>query len=302
MQRSGITELEVLLAVAHRQSFRAAARELGMSATAVSNAVAGLEARLNVRLFNRTTRSVALTEAGQRYVERIAPAVAEIQRASEEVATRPEMPSGTLRINAPRESVALLFDIFETFLKRYPSMRLDITTESRLVDIVAEGYDAGIRLAESLPQDMIAVALTPNARMLIVGTPDYFARHGVPFGPDDFMHHQGIGMRMSHGGIYRWELERDGQKMALNVPPRIILSEMQAIHRAALAGIGLAFISDWFIQDDLASGRLISVMDDWCPSFGGLSLYYPGRRHIPPGLQAFIALVREMRAPATAAR
>lgn len=143
MQRSGITELEVLLAVAHRQSFRAAARELGMSATAVSNAVAGLEARLNVRLFNRTTRSVALTEAGQRYVERIAPAVAEIQRASEEVATRPEMPSGTLRINAPRESVALLFDIFETFLKRYPSMRLDITTESRLVDIVAEGYDAG---------------------------------------------------------------------------------------------------------------------------------------------------------------
>ncbi|MFK3663178.1 LysR family transcriptional regulator [Scandinavium sp. NPDC088450] len=296
MHRSGLTELEVVLAVAHRQSFRAAARELGMSATAVSNAVAGLESRLNVRLFNRSTRSVALTPAGERYVERIAPALAEIQRASEEITTVPDTPTGTLRINAPQECVSLLYDpLIEEYLRRYPQMRLDITSESRLVDIVAEGYDAGIRLAESVPQDMIAVSLTPDIRMQVVATPGYFAEHGKPQTPDDLLQHKSVGMRMSHGGIYHWELERHQQKLAVNVPPRIVLNEMRAIHRAAISGIGIAFISNWFVEEDLKAGRLVSVLDEWCPSFGGLRLYYPGRRHVPPGLKAFIELVRELR-------
>lgn len=294
MQRSGLTELEVVLAVARRQSFRAAAREMGLSATAVSNAVAGLEARLNVRLFNRTTRSVALTEQGQRYIARIAPALAEIQRAAEEITAEPGVPTGTLRINAPRESVSLLFNLFDTYLQRYPQMKLDITTDSRMIDIVAEGYDAGIRLAESVPQDMIASVLTPDARMLIVGSPEYFSRHGIPQTPDDLAAHQSIGMRMSHGGVYHWELERHQHKFTVNVPPRIIVSEMQVIRRAALAGLGLAFISQWFIQDDLANGKLISVLDEWCPSFGGLRLYYPGHRHILPALRAFIELAHEL--------
>lgn len=302
MHRSGLTELEIVLAVARRQSFRAAARELGMSATAVSNAVAGLESRLNVRLFNRTTRSVALTEQGQRYVSRIAPALAEIQRAAEEIAAEPGNPMGTLRINAPRECVSLLFRLFETYLQRYPQMRLDITTESRLIDIVSEGFDAGIRLAESVPQDMIAVALTPDARMLIVGSPDYFACHGTPRSPDDLQQHQSIGMRMSHGGVYHWELEYHQQKFTVNIPPRIIVSEMQAIHRAALAGLGLAFISEWFIQDELRSGKLISVLDEWCPTFGGLRLYYPGHRHVLPALRAFIELAHELNARQTLPR
>lgn len=302
MHRSGLTELEIALAVARRQSFRAAARELGMSATAASNAVAGLESRLNVRLFNRTTRSVALTEQGQRYVSRIAPALAEIQRAAEEIAAEPGNPMGTLRINAPRECVSLLFRLFETYLQRYPQMRLDITTESRLIDIVSEGFDAGIRLAESVPQDMIAVALTPDARMLIVGSPDYFARHGTPRSPDDLQQHQSIGMHMSHGGVYHWELEYHQQKFTVNIPPRIIVSEMQAIHRAALAGLGLAFISEWFIQDELRSGKLISVLDEWCPTFGGLRLYYPGHRHVLPALRAFIELAHELNARQTLPR
>lgn len=302
MHRSGLTELEIVLAVARRQSFRAAARELGMSATAVSNAVAGLESRLNVRLFNRTTRSVALTEQGQRYVSRIAPALAEIQRAAEEIAAEPGNPMGTLRINALRECVSLLFRLFETYLQRYPQMRLDITTESRLIDIVSGGFDAGIRLAESVPQDMIAVALTPDARMLIVGSPDYFARHGTPRSPDDLQQHQSIGMRMSHGGVYHWELEYHQQKFTVNIPPRIIVSEMQAIHRAALAGLGLAFISEWFIQDELRSGKLISVLDEWCPTFGGLRLYYPGHRHVLPALRAFIELAHELNARQTLPR
>jgi DNA-binding transcriptional LysR family regulator len=296
MHRSGFTELEVVLAVAHRQSFRAAARELGMSATAVSNAVAGLESRLKVRLFNRSTRSVALTPAGERYVERIAPALAEIQRASEEIATVADTPSGTLRINAPQESVSMLYDpLLEEYLKRYPLMRLEITSESRMVDIVAEGYDAGIRLAESVPQDMIAVPLTRDIRMLIVATPEYLAEHGTPLAPEDLKQHQSVGMRMSHGGVYHWELERHQQKFSVNVPPRIVLNEMRAMRRAALSGIGLAFISDWFVDDDVAAGRLVSVMEEWCQPFGGLRLYYPGRRHVPPGLKAFIDLVHEIR-------
>ncbi|SNY65449.1 LysR family transcriptional regulator [Enterobacter sp. CC120223-11] len=296
MHRTGITELEVVLAVAHRQSFRAAARELGMSATAVSNAVAGLESRLKVRLFNRSTRSVALTPAGERYVERIAPALAEIQRASEEITAQPDTPTGTLRINAPQESVSILYEpLIDTFLKRFPQMRLEITSESRLVDIVAEGYDAGIRLAESVPQDMIAVPLTPEIRMRVVATPEYFAEHGTPQSPDDLLKHQSVGMRMSHGGIYHWELERNQQKFNVNVPPRIVLNEMRAIHRAALSGIGIAFISNGFVDKDIAAGRLVSVMDEWSQPFGGLQLYYPGRRHVPPGLKAFIGLAQELR-------
>lgn len=296
MHRSGLIELEVVLAVANRLSFRAAARELGMSATAVSRIVASQETQLKVRLFNRSTRSVALTPAGERYIERIAPALAEIQRVSEEIATTSDTPTGTLRINAPQESVSLLYQpLIEVYLQRYPHMRLDITSESRMVDIVAEGYDAGIRLAESVPQDMIAVSLTPDIRMLVVATPEYFATHGMPQSPEDLLQHRSIGMRMSHGGIYHWELERHQQKFSLNIPPRIVLNEMQAIRRAVLSGVGIAFISEWFVQEDIAQRRLVSVLEEWCPSFGGLRLYYPGRRHVPPGLKAFIALAQELR-------
>ena len=296
MHRSGLIELEVVLAVANRLSFRAAARELGMSATAVSRIVASQETQLKVRLFNRSTRSVALTPAGERYIERIAPALAEIQRVSEEIATTSDTPTGTLRINAPQESVSLLYQpLIEVYLQRYPHMRLDITSESRMVDIVAEGYDAGIRLAESVPQDMIAVSLTPDIRMLVVATPEYFATHGTPQSPEDLLQHRSIGMRMSHGGIYHWELERHQQKFSLNIPPRIVLNEMQAIRRAVLSGVGIAFISEWFVQEDIAQGRLVSGLEEWCPSFGGLRLYYPGRRHVPPRLKAFIALAQELR-------
>ncbi|AHF75779.1 Transcriptional regulator, LysR family [Sodalis praecaptivus] len=296
MHRTGLTELDVILAVAHRQSFRGAARELGMSATAVSRAVAGLEARLNVRIFNRSTRSVALTDAGRRYIARIAPALAEIQRASDEISSQTAAPSGTLRINAPPECATLLFEpLLRDYLQRYPAMRVDIATEPRRVDIVAEGFDAGIRLAEFVPQDMIAVPLTGEARMLIVGSPAYFTRHGKPRTPDCLVHHQAIGMRLSHGGIYHWELERHGQKHVVNMPTRLVLNEMPAIHQAVCSGIGLAFMAQWFIHAELTNGRLISVLEEWCPPFGGLQLYYPGRRHVPAGLKALIELIHEQR-------
>jgi len=296
MHRTGMTELEVVLAVARRNSFRAAALELGMSTTAVSSAVAGLEARLKVRLFNRSTRSVALTDAGQRYVERIAPALAEIRSAGEEAGTGSGVPSGTLRINAPQGAAFLLLEpLFSTYAQRHPQVRIDIVSESRMVDIMAGGFDAGIRLAESVPQDMIAVPLSRDIRMLVVATPAYLARHGTPRHPRDLLKHQSIGMRMSHGGIYHWELARNGQKLQMDLPVRLALNEMPAIKQAVLLGLGIGFISEWFIEEELASGTLKPLLVPWCPPFGGLRLYYPGHRFVPARLRALIDLIHELR-------
>lgn len=296
MHRTGMTELEVVLAVARRSSFRAAALELGMSTTAVSSAVAGLEARLKVRLFNRSTRSVALTDAGQRYVERVQPALAEIQRANEEAGAEPDVPTGTLRINAPHETALMLLEpVFAQYAQRYPQVRVDIVSEARMVDIVADGFDAGIRLAESVPQDMIAVPLSHDFRMLVVAAPAYLEEYGRPRHPRDLLKHQSIGMRMSHGGIYQWELERKGQKLQMDLPVRLSFNETLAIKQAVLLGLGIGFIAEWFIEEELKAGALVPVLIPWCPYFGGLRLYYPGRRFVPARLRALIELIRESR-------
>ncbi|RIJ08240.1 LysR family transcriptional regulator [Pseudomonas sp. 91RF] len=291
-----MTELEVVLAVARRNSFRGAAQELGMSTTAVSSAVAGLEARLKVRLFNRSTRSVALTDIGQRYVERIAPALAQIKSAGEEASVGLDEPSGTLRINAPHGAAYLLLEpLLNQYARRYPEVRIDVVSEASMVDIVAGGFDAGIRLAESVPQDMIAVALPGDIRMLMVATPEYLERHGVPEHPRDLLTHQSIGMRMAHGGLYHWELERDGEKLQMDLPTRFVFNELLAIKQAVVLGLGIGFISEWFIQEELASGALVPVLMPWCPSFGGLRLYYSGHRFVPARLRALIDLVHELR-------
>ena len=296
MHRTGMTELEVVLAVARRTSFRGAAQELGMSTTAVSSAVAGLESRLKVRLFNRSTRSVALTDAGQRYVERVAPALAAIKSASEEAAGGHDVPSGTLRINAPQGVATLLMEpLLSRYAERFPAVRIDVVSEPRKIDIVAEGFDAGIRLAEAVPQDMIAVPLSPDIRMLVVATPEYLKRHGTPRQPRDLLKHQSIGMRMSHGGLYQWELEKGGKKLQMDLPARIALNETLAIKQAIMLGLGIGFISEWFIEDELKSGALVPVLRSWCPSFGGLRLYYPGHRFVPARLRALISLIHELR-------
>jgi len=296
MHRTGMIDLEVILAVARRNSFRGAALELGMSTTAVSSAVAGLEARLQVRLFNRSTRSVALTDAGRRYVERIAPALAEIRSADEEASAGPGTPSGTLRINAPHGVASLLLDsLFSTYAQRYPDVRIDIMSEPRMIDIVAEGFDAGIRLAESVPQDMIAVALSGDTRMLVVATPDYLQRCGTPKHPRDLLQHQSIGMRMSHGGIYYWELEKNGERLQMDLPVRMAFNESPAIKQAVLLGLGIGFVAEWFIEEELTSGALVPVLMPWCPTFGGLRLYYSGRRFLPARLQALVDLIRELK-------
>lgn len=294
MHRSGLTELDAVLAVARRGNFRAAAKELGMSTSAVSNAVAGLEARLQSRLFNRTTRSVALTEAGQRYVARIEPALTEIHRASEEIHGDSSTPSGTLRLNTSAGAAQMIFEtLILDYLQRHPQMKVEIVSEAKLVDIVALGFDAGIRLAESVPQDMVAVPLSPDLRMLVVGSPAYLVEHGVPQSPADLSRHQAVRMRLSHGGLYHWELEHRGEALAVDVPGRLVLDDMLLVRQAARAGMGLAFLSEWHIRDELARGELIPLLQDWCPLFPGLRLYYPGHRHVPAGLRALVDLVRE---------
>ncbi|UGB36861.1 LysR family transcriptional regulator [Frateuria soli] len=301
MHRSGLIELDAVLAVARRGSFRAAARELGMSTSAVSSAVAGLETRLQARLFHRTTRSVALTEAGQRYVERIAPAVAEIRGAAEQIHGDPLTPAGTLRINASLGAAQMILStLVVDYLRRYPRMNVEITSQTEMIDIVARGFDAGIRLAESVPQDMIAVPLSPDLRQVIVGSPAYLAENGVPQSPADLTAHVAIRTRLSHGGLYRWELERHGESLSVDVPGRLVLDDIGLIRDATCAGLGLAFLSEWHIAGELASGQLVRVLEDWCPPFPGLRLYYPGHRHVPAGLRALAELAR-MRVNATEA-
>lgn len=296
MRRTSFNELDVVLAVARHSSFRGAALELAMSPTAVSAAVAGIESRLQVRLFHRTTRSVALTAAGQRYVERIAPALTALRHADEEAASQSDAPTGTLRINAAPETAGIVFEpLLRTFVERYPKMRLDFAAERRKIDIVADGFDAGIRLADDVPQDMIAVPITGDMRLVLVASPAYLARHGTPQTPEELAGHQGIYMRFSHGGRYLWELEKDGHKHEIDIPVRMVFGEMRPIRQAACAGLGIAFLAERLISDEIRSGRLVTLLEDWCPPFRGLSLYYPGRRYVPEGLRALIDLIRELR-------
>jgi len=296
MRTSGLTELEAVLAVARRRSFRAAAIELGMSTSALSHTVAALETRLGVRLFNRTTRSVSLSEAGEQFVAGVAPAMHAIRGAMEQASSRRHTTAGTLRINTSAGAARQVFaPIVLEYLRRYPEMMVDIVTDGRLVDIVADGFDAGIRVAESLPQDMIAVPFGPAQRLLVVGAPAYFARHPPPRSPADLSAHRCIRYRLASGTIWRWEFERRGESLAVDVQGPLTLDDTTLMLEAARAGVALAYLSEWNVADDLAEGRLQQVLEDWTPPFDGLCLYYPGRRHVPAGLRALIELIREKR-------
>jgi DNA-binding transcriptional LysR family regulator len=295
MYRGRLIELEAAIAVASRRSFRAAAAEVGLSTTALSKAITELEARLGVRLFNRTTRSVSPTAAGEAFLAEVAPALASIGKAAEAVNRHRESPTGLLRLNTSTGAARqILSPIIFEYLRRYPEMAVEVVTEGRLVDIVKDGFDAGFRLAETVPGDMISVPLGPEQRLIVVGSPAYLDGRKVPKTPQDLRSHDCIRMRMPSGVIYRWEFERRGRKMAIDVGGRVTLDDSDLIHEAALAGVGLAYLSTWWAADDLASGRLVQVLGEWTPAFPGLCLYYPGRRHVPAGLRALIDLIREL--------
>jgi DNA-binding transcriptional LysR family regulator len=296
MSRGRLLELEAAVAVARRRSFRAAAAELGLSRTALSAAIAELEARLSVRLFNRTTRSVSPTPAGEQFVAQVAPALTAIRDAADAVNQHRSTPTGVLRLNTSAGAARRILRplVFE-YLNRYPEMSVDIVTEGKLIDIVREGFDAGFRLAEQVPADMIAVPLGRDERLVIVGSPAYLAGRALPIAPADLSQHDCIRMRLPAGAVYRWEFEKDGEQLLVDVSGRLTLDDVTLIREAALAGYGLAYMSEWDVADDLREGRLVQLLADWTPPFPGVCLYYPGGRHVPAGLRAFIDLIQERR-------
>jgi len=294
MQKSGLVELNAVVAVSTHRSFRRAAMEVGLSPSALSHAVAMLEQRLGVRLFHRTTRSVSLTEAGEQFLIRIQPALREISAAMEAVGEFRDTPSGTLRLNTSEGAAQMVMTpVVLEYLNRYPDMRVDIVTDRGFVDIVAGGFDAGIRLTESVPLDMIAIPITPPLRFAVVGSPQYFAKFPKPKVPADLAAHNCIRVRFPSGTIFKWEFEKRGEEQAIEVSGSLTLDSHHLMIEAALQGAGLAWMNEFAVSSHIASGKLVRVLEDWTPFFPGLSLYYPANRYMPGGLRAFVNIVRE---------
>ncbi|MCO5731480.1 LysR family transcriptional regulator [Rhizobium sp. SSA_523] len=295
MDQANLKELTAVIAIAKRGTFRAAAIDLGMSTTALSHTIGRLEADLGVRLFHRTTRSVSLTDAGRLFMQQVAPSLQDLKAALEQVRAQRETPSGTIRINAaPFAARAILSPLVLEFLRRYPDMQVDIVTEGRMVDIVKDGFDLGVRVAGLVPSDMIAVSLGRPQRHAVIGSPEYFERHGKPLVPTDLLQHRCIRVRLPDGSLFSWRFEKDGEQVRIDVEGPITLDEASLTRTAIRSGIGLGYIFEQDIEPDLASGRVVRVLEDWTPPYPGLCLYYAGRRNLSAGLQAFLALAREM--------
>jgi DNA-binding transcriptional LysR family regulator len=292
--RASQLELDAVVAVARHGGFRVAARELDMSSSALSHAVAALEARLGVRLFNRTTRSVALSAEGEQFVGEIAPALAAIRTAMERIDEHRAEPAGNLRLNLPLGAGRMVLSpLISEYMRRYPRVAVDMVTEGAMVDIVGQGFDAGVRLEEFVPPDMIAVPITRPIRSIVVGSPAYFAGRKLPRTPADLAEHRCIRRRTGRGTIYRWEFEKRGEAIAIDVPGQLTLDDSDLMLVAALAGEGLAFLSDIAAAKSIEAGLLLPVLEDWSPEYPGLCLYYPSRRNIPARLRAFIDLIRQ---------
>ncbi|MBB4196040.1 DNA-binding transcriptional LysR family regulator [Rhizobium aethiopicum] len=293
MNRRQLSQLAVLAAVAEHRSFRAAAKELLVAPSAVSHAISSLEESLGVRLLARTTRSVAPTEEGRLLLERLRPALEEIGVALEAVNDTRGKPAGNLRVTVPRfASDILLAPRLGDFLNLYPDITLEIANEDGFTDIVKEGFDAGIRLEESLEADMIAVRISPNLTTVIAASPEYFERYPKPQHPRDLVHHRCIKRRFTNGSIYRWEFEKDGQELIVAVDGPLVVSEDRLALLAALNGAGLAYLFDMRVHTELSAGRLVRVLEDWCAPYPGPFVYYPSRRQMRPALRAFIDFFR----------
>ncbi|MER9230705.1 LysR family transcriptional regulator [Mesorhizobium sp. M0622] len=289
MKRTHLSQLAVLATVAQCGSFRGAAKELAIAPSAVSHAVSSLEARLGVRLLARSTRSVAPTEEGAQLLERLRPALSEIDLALESAIEARDRPAGNLRLTVPRTAAHLaLTPRLGAFASAYPDIVLEIVIEDRFTDVVEGGFDAGVRLGESLQRDMIAVRIGPDLRGAVVGAPFYFETSPKPQHPHDLAGHRCIRFRFSSGILYRWEFEKNGEEIEIPVQGPLILDEDHLIANAAVDGAGLAFVFEDYVRDAIAAGKLIRVLEDWCPPFDGFFVYYPSRRQMRPALRAFV--------------
>ena len=293
MTKPSLADLNAFAAVARHRSFRAAADAMGVSRSSLSHALRGLEQQLGVRLLHRTTRSVAPTEAGQQLLQRLAPMLRDLDDMLAAVSGSADGPVGQLRINANESATRwLLRHVVPGFLRRHPRVTLDLVSEGRLVDIVAEGFDAGVRLREAVPQDMVIVPFAGDVRFLAVAAPAYLAEHGVPMTPDDLHKHRCIRQRLPSGKPYRWEFALNADEFAIDAPGVLTLDHNGLMVEAAEDGLGIAFVPESFARRALEDGRLVTLLREWSPAIPGLCLYYPGHRHVPPPLRAFIAELR----------
>jgi DNA-binding transcriptional LysR family regulator len=291
-----LRDLDAFVAVARTRNFRRAALEQHVSVSSLSQRLRALEERLGVRLMNRTTRSVGLTEAGELLLARVAPAMLDVSAALDLIRGLRGVPTGRLRINAPPPAIDLvLAPMAAPFLKQYPQIELEIIGDSSFVDIVARGFDAGVRYGEHLEQDMIAVSLGPRQRYAVVASPQYVAQHGRPKHPRDLLDHVGIRIRFGSGVMPDWEFEKAGHVVKVAPPGKLIAAHSGLARRAALDGIGFWPTFEGYVREEIRSGALVSVLEDWCEPFPGPFLYYPSRRQPPPALGAFVAFVAEWR-------
>jgi DNA-binding transcriptional LysR family regulator len=294
MKKETAADLVAFLVVAREQSFTRAAAQLGVSQSALSQTMRGLETRLGVRLLTRTTRRVSVTEAGERLFTAVGPRFAEIDGELEAVASLREKPTGAIRLTATENAAAsVLWPALERFLPNYPDIKIEIVIDYGLTDIVAERFDAGVRPGETVASGMISVRIGPDMRMAVVGAPSYFAEHKPPKAPQDLTAHNCINLRLpTHGGLYAWEFEKAGREMNVRVDGQLAFGAASLILAAARAGLGLAYLTEHQVRGDLECGRLIRVLGDWCPPFSGYHLYYPSRRQ---PTQAFALLVEALR-------
>ncbi|PZU49279.1 MAG: LysR family transcriptional regulator [Sphingomonas sp.] len=294
MLREDLVDLNTFLVIAEQKSFTRAAARLNSSQSALSHAIRRLEARLGVRLLTRTTRSVATTQAGERLLAALVPAMDGIAAELAAIGELRDTPSGTIRITASEHAAnTVLWPALTNFLQRYPDVHIDLSTDSRLTDIVADRFDAGVRLGEALAKDMIAVRIGPDLRMAIVGSPSYFETRPVPHGPQDLAQHDCINLRMlSSGALYAWELEKEGREVRVRVEGRLVFNSVPQIVHAALAGLGLGFVMYDHVEAYIAAGRLVHVMEDWSPPFPGYHLYYPSRRQPSAAFKLLVETLR----------
>ena len=296
MPRLDLDALDSFAAVARHRNFRRAAVERGVSASTLSMAVRDLEARMGVRLLNRTTRSVAPTDAGAALLSRLGPALSEIGAAVSEARSAQAEPAGPLRINAPEPAVeTVLAPLIAEFLAAHPAVRLELTAETSFVDIVVGGYDAGVRWGESLAQDMIAISLGPPQRYAVVGTPDLIARVGRPEHPRELLDRPCLRTRFPSGAVPPWEFEKAGETLRISPSGPLVSNSAALLMRAALDGVGFLSMFDGYVEGHLASGRLVEVLADWSEVFPGPFLYYPSRRIMPSPLRAFVDFVQARR-------
>jgi len=296
MAHPDLRDLDAFVAVARARNFRRAAQEIRVSVSSLSQRLRDLEERLGVRLMNRTTRSVALTEAGELLLARVAPAMRDVGEALDQVRGLREGASGRLRINAPPPAVDLvLAEMIRPFLESHPRVALEIVAESAFVDIVDAGFDAGVRYGEHLAQDMVAVPLSGPQRYAVVASADYVARRGRPKHPKDLLDHDCIRTRLGSGAMLDWEFEKNSHVVKVDPPAKLVATYTGLAIRATLDGVGFWATFEGYVREHVKSGALVSVLEDWCEPFPGPFLYYPSRRQVPPALRAFIDFVAEWR-------